>query len=61
MSFNIQTKNLKGESNKSAGKTAKVKQNRQLPCDVALLVLTYAVSNARLLLCTLYSTFLLCL
>ena len=30
VNFDIQTKNLKGESNKSARKTAKVKQNRWL-------------------------------
>ena len=40
MNFVIQTKHLKGESSKSARKTAKVKHNRsQVARDVASLVL----------------------
>ena len=57
--FVIQTKNLKGESSKSARKT--VKQNRRLVMSPHQLYKLYAVSTAILLLWTVYSTFLLCL
>ena len=60
VNFIIQTKNLKGESSKSARKTAKVKQNRWLVMSLHQLY-NRAVSTAILLLCTVYWTFLLCL
>ena len=53
--FVIHTKHLKGESSKSARKTAKVKQNRRLVMSLQqhyILFITYAVSSAILLLCT---------
>ena len=53
-------KHLKGESSKSARKTAKVKQNRWLVMSLHYLY-NRAVSTAILLLCTVYWTFLLCL
>ena len=55
----IHTKHLKGESSNLARKTAKVKQNRPLVMSLHLSFITYAVSTAILLLCTVYSTFFL--
>ena len=59
MHFFIHTKHLKGESSNSTRKTAKVKQNRPLVMSLHLSFITYAVSTAILLLCTVYSTFFL--
>ena len=61
MNFVIQTKHLKGESSKWARKTSKVKQNGRLVMSLHPSFLTYAVSTAILLLCTVYSTLFLCL
>ena len=60
VNFIIQTKNLKGESSKSARKTAKVKQNRWLVMSLQQLY-NRAVSTAILPLCTVYQRFLPCL
>ena len=59
VNFVIQTKHLKGESSKWARKTSKVKQNGRLVMSLHPSFLTYAVSTAILLLCTVYSTFFL--
>ena len=60
VNFVIETKHPKGESSKWARKTAKVKQNGRLVMSLHPSFLTYAVSTAILLLCTVYSTFFLC-
>ena len=60
--FIIQTKNLRWESNKSARKTAKVKQKSLLVMSLHQLYnRAVYVSTAILLLCIVYWTFLLCL